>query len=349
MRQWTILTAAGGTLLAVASIGFAVGRFSVGDPAAPVTVAAKLPNPEEILTTAAIGTPQESRSARAPEGAKQSRLAAPALEPPAVAATSCKNPDALGVTRTVEIDTTGGPGLGLGQYKAYDFLQPGEVVLTFDDGPWPANTPAVLTALAAQCIKATFFPIGKHATWHPDLLKQVVAAGHTVGSHTWSHADLSKKTLAEAKDEIEKGISAVAMSAGQPLAPFFRFPALRQSAELTAYLGERNIATFSIDLDSLDFKIRKPGQVVVSVMGKLKKLGKGIILLHDFQHSTAEALSEILAQLKAGGFKIVHLKAKQTVETLPQYDALMTTTLTGRTADSRPTSAVIRTIPASGN
>jgi hypothetical protein len=84
-------------------------------------------------------------------------------------------------------------------------------------------------------------------------------------------------------------------------------------------------------------------------MSKLKKLGKGIVLLHDFQHSTAEALPEILAQLKAGGFKIVHLKAKQTVATLPQYDAQMTTTLTGRTADSRPTSAVIRTIPASEN
>ena len=92
----------------------------------------------------------------------------------------------LGVSRTVEIDTAGGPGFGSEQFKNYDFLQPGEVVLTFDDGPWPGNTPAVLSALAAQCTKAVFFPIGEHAMWHPELLKQVAAAGHTIGSHTWS-------------------------------------------------------------------------------------------------------------------------------------------------------------------
>ena len=66
---------------------------------------------------------------------------------------------------------------------------PGEVVLTFDDGPWLNNTPMVLKALADQCVKATFFPIGKHATYYPEILKQVAAAGHTIGSHTWSHAE----------------------------------------------------------------------------------------------------------------------------------------------------------------
>ena len=64
-------------------------------------------------------------------------------------------------------------------------------MLTFDDGPWPSNTRAVLDALAQHCTKATFFPIGKHALWHPEILKEVAAAGHTIGGHTWSHANLS--------------------------------------------------------------------------------------------------------------------------------------------------------------
>ena len=180
---------------------------------------------------------------------------APAIQPPQpaamprVAEAPCQTSGALGVARVVEIDTNGGPGFGFQHFKAYDFLNPGEVVLTFDDGPWPGNTPAVLAALAAQCTKATFFSIGKHATWHPEILKQVAAAGHTVGSHTWSHADLSKKTPDEGKEEIEKGLSAVRAALGGPVAPFFRFPTLRQPPEMVTYLEGRNIAMFSTDVD----------------------------------------------------------------------------------------------------
>jgi peptidoglycan/xylan/chitin deacetylase (PgdA/CDA1 family) len=106
------------------------------------------------------------------------------------------------------------------------------VVLTFDDGPWPVNTPSVLQALADECLKAIFFEIGKHATWHPEITKQVIAAGMTVGTHTWSHKDLARnpyaKDLEQAQQEIEMGNSAVHMAAGgAPVAPFFRFPDLR--------------------------------------------------------------------------------------------------------------------------
>jgi len=276
-------------------------------------------------------------------------VAAPPAAPASVAAATPRpacpgNPNALGISRVVEIDTTGGPGFGFEQFKAHDFLDAGEIVLTFDDGPWPANTPAVLAALAAHCVKATFFPIGKHATWHPEILKQVAAQGHTIGSHTWSHIDLARKSTADAKDEIERGFSAVAISAGRPPAPFFRFPALRMTPELTAYLAERNIGIFSTDLDSFDFKIKKPDQVVVSVMTRLKKIGKGIILLHDFQRSTAHALPDLLVQLQAGGYRVVQLKAKDTVATLPQYDAAMAKAQTGQTSDGRPTASVVRTI-----
>ena len=134
-----------------------------------------------------------------------SRLAAlPAAAVPTLKA-NCANPDALGVGRVVEIDTTGGPSFGFEHFKQLDFLEPKEVVLTFDDGPWPGNTPAVLKALDDECTKAVFFPIGKHATYHPEILRQVLAAGHTVGAHTWSHANLNGKKMTEqmAKDEVE--------------------------------------------------------------------------------------------------------------------------------------------------
>ena len=160
------------------------------------------------------------------------------------------NPNALGVSRTVEVDTTGGPGFGFEHFKSHDFLREGEVVLTFDDGPWPRNTPRVLAALAQHCVKATFFPIGEHATWHPEILRQVAAAGHSVGSHTWSHRDLSKKTSDAAKMEIEKGIGAIHWALqGALMAPFFRFPDLKHSPAMVAYLGERNIAIFSTDIN----------------------------------------------------------------------------------------------------
>jgi peptidoglycan-N-acetylglucosamine deacetylase len=81
----------------------------------------------------------------------------------------------------------------------------------------------------------------------------------------------------------------VRWAVGGPTAPYFRFPALRQPQELLDYLGKRNIAIFSADMDSFDFKMRKPEQVRQSVMTKLKKFGKGIVLLHDFQHATAES------------------------------------------------------------
>ena len=256
------------------------------------------------------------------------------------------NPAPLGVARTVEIDTTGGPGFGFAQFKAYDFLRDGEIVLTFDDGPWPGNTPAVLKALAAQCTKALFFPIGKHAMWHPEILKQVAAAGHTIGSHTWSHLDLSKLPADQAKDEIEKGISAVRVALGQPEAPLFRFPELRHSPDLVSYLGTRNVSIFSTDVDSFDFKIHKPEAVIASVLTKLKKNGKGIVLMHDFQHATSIALPELLVALRAGGYKIVQVKTKEPVMTLAAYDQQLEKEFGGQTANLRAVSSVVRTIDA---
>ena len=270
--------------------------------------------------------------------------------PPGVALSGCPgNPNALGISRVVEIDTTGGPGFGFEHFKDHDFLRANEVVLTFDDGPWPKNTPAVLEALAAHCLKATFFPIGEHAMWHPEILKQVAAAGHTIGTHTWSHPDLTKKSFAEAKDEIEKGVSAVHAAVGGPTAPFFRFPDLRHPPQMVTYLGGRNIAIFSTDIDSFDFKLHKPEQVINSVMAKLATHGKGIILMHDFQRATSEALPELLNQLKAKGYRVVHMQARGTLQTLPAYDEVINKEVKLPTVSTRPTSSVVRTIGGDDN
>jgi len=275
---------------------------------------------------------------------------APAAAPPAPAPTAakanCANPNALGVSRVVQIDTTGGPGFGFEHFKQLDFLRDKEVVLTFDDGPWPVNTPSVLKTLAEECTKAIFFPIGKHATYYPEILKHVAAEGHTIGSHTWSHANLNNKKMTDEqrKEEIEKGFSAVKWALGTAPSPLFRFPALQHPPTMVTYLGERNISIWSCDLDSFDFKASKPEKIVDTVMHKLDKNGKGIILMHDFQKHTGEALPELMKRLKAGGYKVVQVKAKAPVTTIAQYDEEVVKSLKLPTVSSRPLNSVVQTI-----
>ena len=212
------------------------------DAAAPQTVAARK---SEQLPPAAAAKPAAKDDVQVTASlTRPVPVAAPAAPAPAVAPvqqkTACANPNALGVARTVVIDTTGGPGFGFEHFKQLDFLQDKEVVLTFDDGPWPNNTAAVLKALAEECTKGLFFAVGKHATYHPEILKQVLAAGHTVGTHTWSHVNLNNKKMTEqqVRDELEKGFSAVKSALGQPPAPFFRFPQLQHNPAAMAYLGK---------------------------------------------------------------------------------------------------------------
>ncbi|MBN8971799.1 MAG: polysaccharide deacetylase family protein [Rhizobiales bacterium] len=297
-------------------------------------------------TSAALSQTAAAKPAAAPATSTATPAAAPAATPAPAAKAACANPDALGIGRIVEIDTTGGPGFGFEHFKQLDFLRDKEVVLTFDDGPWPHTTPAVLKALADQCTTGIFFAIGKHATYHPEILKQVAAAGHTVGAHTWSHANLNGKKMTEqaAKDEIEKGFSAVKWALGTAPSPFFRFPALQHPPAMVTYLGTRNIAMFSCDIDSFDFKSRNAQQVIDTVMKKLDKLGKGIILMHDFQKHTAEALPELLRRLKAGGYKVVKMRAKAPVETLPQYDEELLKSAKLPTVSTRPISSVVKTV-----
>ncbi len=309
--------------------------------AAGIFVAVALCAPTLARSETAAQKPAAASPASAPAPAP---AAAAPSQPPQPARAACNNPNALGVARTVEIDTTGGPGFGFEHFKELDFLKDHEVVLTFDDGPWTENTPAILKALAEECTTGIFFEIGKHATYYPEIAKQVYAAGHTIGTHTWSHATLVNKKLNDdqRKEEIEKGISAVKWALGgiSP-APFFRFPALQHPPEMVTYLGQRNIAIFSCDLDSFDFKARDAKQVIDVTFRKLDKLGKGIILMHDFHKHTAEALPDLLKRLKAEGFKVVAMRAKAPVQSLPQYDEAVLKDSKLPTLTQRPVSSVV--------
>jgi peptidoglycan/xylan/chitin deacetylase (PgdA/CDA1 family) len=318
-----------------------IAQSQIAEVAKP-TVATDAPTAAPIVLA-------QNTSAPAPAAAAAPQSAAAPAPSPVKSAPTCDKPDGMGLARTVEIDTTGGPAFGTEHFKQYDFLRDKEVVLTFDDGPWPENTPAVVKALTDMCVKGTFFEIGEHATWRPDISKMVAAAGMTIGSHTWSHKDLARKPFAtdieQAKQEIEMGVSAVHMAVDGPIAPFFRFPDLQQPADLMTYLGTRNIAIFSTDIDTFDFKLRKPEDVVKSAMTKLAKNGKGILLMHDFQHATAEAMPELLRQLKAGGYKIVHMVPKQPVTTVAKYDDMVRAQDKFSNANNtRPQSSVVKTI-----
>jgi peptidoglycan/xylan/chitin deacetylase (PgdA/CDA1 family) len=285
------------------------------------------------------------QAAQEPQQEPQQESMGPA-SPPTAQKECPGNPDPLGVSRVVEIDTTGGPGFGFQHYKFYDFLNPKEVVLTFDDGPLPNRTTAILAALDAECTKATFFSVGKVAAGYPEILHQVAQSGHTIGAHTVTHKDLSKMPIDKAKDEIEKSISIIHRAVGGPTAPFFRFPFLRASPETLKYLADRNIAVFSTDIDSFDFKRWSPDKLVKHIMALLDKRGKGIVLMHDIQTHTAKALPDLLKELKAKGYKVVQLTAKEPVKTLPEYDALIAKDMQGMPTalSDRPMNSVVRTI-----
>ena len=247
---------------------------------------------------------------------------------PAANAEPCPKPEsALGVSRIVNIDTMQGPLFGgFTKYESEPrFLGPKEVVLTFDDGPMPRYTKPILDALDKFCTKATFFYVGRMAMAYPDMVKEVMGRGHTVGTHTWSHPlNLRSRGLAQAKDQIERGIAAVELAAGKPIAPFFRFPGLSDSGPMLAYLQARGIAAFTVDVVSNDSYISSPKRLTERTLAYIEKQNGGIVLFHDIKKSTATALPTILQELKTRGYKVVHLQTNNVVTPLPKLTEALT-------------------------
>ncbi len=241
------------------------------------------------------------------------------------------HPSRLGVVRVVEIDTSSGPMLGTMTKlpREPQFLQPGEVVLTFDDGPMPWITRAILTTLEQHCTRATFFSVGKMAVAYPNVLREVMERGHTIGTHTWSHPLNLKRLSADAAvAEMERGFAAVAAAAGQPIAPFFRFPGLSDSPAMVEHLKRRQVASVTVDVVSNDSFINDPGRLVRETLAKIDANKGGIVLFHDIKAVTAKALPEILRALADRGYKVVHMVPKKALapkhELVAQFEPQVT-------------------------
>lgn len=210
----------------------------------------------------------------------------------------------------------GRPEYGTLQYARTLPLAPGELVLTFDDGPDPVHTPAILDALDAHCVKATFFVVGRNAARHPDLVAEIWRRGHTIATHSWSHPNLARLGRARAQAQIARGIEAANAALagleapdGTPAraAPFFRFPGLNHTRALRGWLAARGIATFSCDIGTDDWRPISARTLERRALAMIEARGRGIVIFHDTRARTAAALPAILDKLSKRGYRAVHL------------------------------------------
>jgi peptidoglycan/xylan/chitin deacetylase (PgdA/CDA1 family) len=220
--------------------------------------------------------------------------------------------DALGTARVLAVDPATTPPVGRKQFPQTLPLAPHEVVLTFDDGPWPGTTARILDALKHECVRATFFLIGRNAAANPALARRELAEGHTVAYHTWSHPLLNRMPIAAAEAEIDRGIGAVDTALygrvdHDPATPFFRFPGFASSPPLLDELARRRIAVFGADFWASDWNPMTPGQELALVTGRLEAAGGGIVLFHDTKIATATMLPAFLRELKVRGYSVVHI------------------------------------------
>jgi peptidoglycan/xylan/chitin deacetylase (PgdA/CDA1 family) len=227
-------------------------------------------------------------------------------------AADCPRKDALGTSRVLTVDAAATPRVGLKSFPQALPLEDHEVVLTFDDGPWPPTTPQVLAALARECVQATFFLIGKPASEHPNLVRKIAAAGHTIGHHTWTHPSLAQIAPEAAVEQIDRGISAVetalhGVATTKPSTPFFRFPGFESTPATLDLLQSRGIVVFGADLWASDWNPMTPAEELKTLTDRLKTAGRGIILLHDPKRHTAAMLPAFLRYLKENHYRVVHV------------------------------------------
>jgi peptidoglycan/xylan/chitin deacetylase (PgdA/CDA1 family) len=238
-------------------------------------------------------------------------LGCSAVGSPAALAADCPgHPDALGTSRTLVVDPHEHPRIGTMQYRETLPLRDHEVVLTFDDGPLPKYSNQVLKILDDECIKATFFIIGSQAKANPEGVRKLVAAGHTVGTHSMNHPlTFDRMPVEKFEPEINGGIdwTSAAMTDPSQLAPFFRIPGLMRAEGVENYLISRGIQVWSADFPADDWRHVSSDRVYQLAIQRLEAKGKGILLLHDIQARTVAALPKIIRDLKARGYRIVHV------------------------------------------
>src|SRR5580692_557649 len=231
-------------------------------------------------------------------------------------AVPCPRNDALGTSRVMAVDAATTPRVGIKVFPQTLPLEDHEVVLTFDDGPWPPTTPKVLAALARECVHATFFLIGKPASEHPELVRRIAAEGHTIGTHSWTHPTFTQIKPEDAVDQINHGISAVEMAlhgaaTTTPSTPFFRFPGFASTPATLDLLQSRGIVVFGADLWASDWNPMTPAEELKLLTDRLKAAGRGIILFHDPKARTAAMLPAFLRYLRDNHYRVVHVVPKE--------------------------------------
>jgi peptidoglycan/xylan/chitin deacetylase (PgdA/CDA1 family) len=232
------------------------------------------------------------------------------LATPALASECPGNPGALGTSRTIVVDPSQHMLLGGHQYRESLPLNDKEVVITFDDGPLPPYSTRVLDILAQECVKATFFLVGRMARSFPNIVKRIHDEGHTLANHSQSHPfNFHTMSVADAAREIEDGFASIGAAVGDPakVAPFFRFPGLLRQDSVEHYLRSKQVMAWSVDFMGDDWRRINAREINRRVLERLEAKGKGILLLHDIQPATALGLAELLRELKARGYRIVHV------------------------------------------
>jgi peptidoglycan-N-acetylglucosamine deacetylase len=242
---------------------------------------------------------------------------AAALVPLTATAKPCPgNPQALGTERVISVDARTTPRVGRKQFPETLPLHAKELVLTFDDGPWPGTTPKVLDALKRECVQATFFLLGRNAAAHPPIARRVFAEGHSIGHHSFSHRLLSHMPLAKAEAEIDRGIAADELAVNgerrpKPTTPFFRFPGFASNRALLDRMSERGLVVFGADVWASDWVPMRPDQELHLILSRIEQAGRGIVLFHDTKAQTAHMLPAFLRELKRRGYRIVHVVAAE--------------------------------------
>lgn len=221
---------------------------------------------------------------------------------------ACQNPKALGVARVMAVGTDGGGAVGRKSYPQTLPLADHEVVLTFDDGPWPNTTRAILDALAVECTHATYFLVGQRVQENPGLARAVRDAGHTIGTHSMTHPNLALMSPTSAQDNIRRGMAAVAAVVGRArVAPFFRFPGFDDTPGLVRWVERQNIGVFGTDMWASDWNPMTPDVQMRLILSRLERRGRGIILFHDTHVQTAKMMPPFLRELRRRGYRVVAL------------------------------------------
>jgi peptidoglycan/xylan/chitin deacetylase (PgdA/CDA1 family) len=184
------------------------------------------------------------------------------------------------------------------------YLEKGEIILSFDDGPHPTRTQQVLKTLKHHQVHALFFAIGSKAKEYPAIIKEVLNQDNIYGSHSNTHQKLPDLSELDAKEEIRRGHLNVTRASNGEDSGFFRFPYGARNTNLAQYLKTSGWSSFFWNMDSLDWKYSEPLTLYNNIVSEINREQKGIILFHDVHQQTVTVLNTVLENLYNAGYSI---------------------------------------------